>query len=68
MDIFGDVEGNIYITDQIPRLSMITNKGKLNGRCRPVLFGAHGICGDSNGNLYLAEAAPINSITCLIPI
>ena len=68
MDIFGDVDGYIYITDQIPRLSMISSNGKLNGRCRPVLFGAHGISGDSNGNLYLAEAAPINSITCLMPI
>ena len=68
MDIYGDMDGNIFVTDQIPRLSMLSPEGDLVGRCRPVLFGAHGISGDKNGNIYLAEAAPINSVTCLNPI
>ena len=68
MDIYGDKNGNIFVSDQIPRLSMLSLGGELVGRCRPVLFGAHGISGDLNGNLYLAETAPVNSVTCLHPI
>ncbi len=61
MDIFGDAQGNIFVTDQIPRLSMMSSEGRLIGRCRPVRFGAHGIGGDADGNLYLAETAPLDS-------
>jgi hypothetical protein len=42
--------------------------GRLIGRCRPVLYGAHGVWGDSRGNLYLAEASPMNRITRLEPL
>ena len=37
------------------------------GRCRPSLHGAHGISGDRNGNLYLAENETM-SVTRLTPI
>jgi peptidylglycine monooxygenase len=65
MDLYVDPDGMVYVTDQVPRLSMLTPEGKLVGRCRPVLNGAHGIFGDSGGNLYLAEAAPENRLTKL---
>ncbi|MGH2615072.1 MAG: peptidyl-alpha-hydroxyglycine alpha-amidating lyase family protein [Thermomicrobiales bacterium] len=68
MDIYGGPDRLIYVTDQIPRLSVLAADGRLVGRCRPVLYGAHGVWGDSLGNLYLAEAAPMNRITKLTPL
>jgi peptidylglycine monooxygenase len=68
MDIYLDSEQRIFVTDQIPRLSMLAADGRLVGRCRPVLYGAHGVWGDSRGNLYLAEASPMNRITKLAPL
>lgn len=56
MDIYGDADGVIYVTDQIPRISMYSPDGTLIARGRPSLMGAHGVWGDSLGNLYLAEA------------
>jgi peptidylglycine monooxygenase len=55
MAVTVDSEGMILVTDQIPRLSMFTPEGKLVGRCRPVLYGGHGMCLDGLGNIYLAE-------------
>ena len=66
MDIYGDQDGLIYVTDQTPRLSALDRNGRLVGRCRPVLYGAHGVWGDSRGNLFLAEASPMNRITKLV--
>ena len=68
MDIWGDSAGVTYVTDQIPRLSAFDRDGKLVGRCRPVLFGAHGVWGDRNGNIFLAEHSPIDRITRLVPV
>jgi DNA-binding beta-propeller fold protein YncE len=68
MDIYIDPSGMIFVTDQIPRLSMVGPDGVLVGRCRPVLNGAHGIFGDSEGNLYLAEVAPESRLTKLVRI
>jgi DNA-binding beta-propeller fold protein YncE len=68
MDIYVDSDQLIFITDQIPRLSVLAADGRLVGRCRPVLYGAHGVWGDSRGNLYLAEASPMNRITKLAPL
>ena len=58
MDIFEDDRGMVFVTDQVPRLSMLNDKGHLLGRSRPALNGAHGIWGDRDGNLYLAEMIP----------
>ena len=58
LDIWGDADGNLFVSDLVPSLSMLSPQGKLLGRCRPVLNGAHGVCGDRNGNLYLAEGNP----------
>jgi peptidylglycine monooxygenase len=66
MDIWVDRAGMVYVTDQIPRLSLFTTDGQLAGRCRPVLYGAHGIWGDAQGNLFLAEASPMDRVTRLV--
>jgi peptidylglycine monooxygenase len=58
MDIFVDAAGVIYVTDQVPSLTAFASDGRRLGRCRPSLNGAHGIFGDANGNLFLAEINP----------
>lgn len=67
MDIWSDPAGHIYVTDQVPRLSRLSDAGTLTGRCRPVLNGGHGITGDRAGRLYLAEVNP-SRVTRLVPI
>jgi peptidylglycine monooxygenase len=66
MDIYQDAAGLVYVTDQVPRLSQYAPDGRLLGRCRPVLNGAHGLWGDAAGNFYLAEMNP-GRITKLVP-
>ncbi len=67
MDIWGDEQDNLYVTDQVPTLTKVAADGRCIGRCRPVLNGAHGLWGDTRGNLYLAEVNP-SRITQLIPV
>jgi peptidylglycine monooxygenase len=67
MDIFQDAAGRVHVTDQIPRLSMLSPDGALLARCRPVLNGAHGMWGDAAGNLYMAEMNP-SRLTRLVPV
>jgi peptidylglycine monooxygenase len=64
MDIYVDSAGTVYVTDQIPRISMYTLDGQLLARGRPAAMGAHGVWGDSRGNLYLAEVG-LNQVTKL---
>jgi NHL repeat len=56
--IWGDAEGNAFISDSVPRLHCIGPKGERKGVCRPVLNGAHGISGTPAGDLFLAESNP----------
>ncbi len=58
MDIWVDHRGMVFVTDQIPSVVQFTADGQLVGRCRPSLNGAHGIFGDGQGHLYLAEMNP----------
>jgi DNA-binding beta-propeller fold protein YncE len=53
MDIYIDDDQVVYVSDQIPRFSLYDRAGKLLGRARTGGEG-HGICGDRNGNLYVA--------------
>jgi peptidylglycine monooxygenase len=64
MDIYVDGAGTIYVTDQIPRITMYSPDGRMLARGRPVTIGAHGVWGDSTGNLYLAEVG-VNQVTKL---
>lgn len=67
MDIFQDLAGRLYVTDKVPRLSMLAPDGTLLARCRPVLNGAHGMWGDAAGNLFMAEMNP-SRVTKLTPV
>jgi hypothetical protein len=58
MQIWIDDRGLVFVTDQIPRISLLSAHGKLIGRCRGAINGAHGLSGDAEGNLYLAELPP----------
>jgi peptidylglycine monooxygenase len=68
MDVHGGPDGSFYVTDQIPRLSLFAPDGRLVGRCRPVLNGAHGMWRDpASGVLYQSEQNP-NRLTRLVPV
>jgi DNA-binding beta-propeller fold protein YncE len=67
MDVWGDADDNLYVTDLVPTLALLAPDGRRLGRCRPVLNGAHGIWGDKQGRLYLAEPNP-SRLTRLTPI
>ncbi len=56
--IWGDPEGNAYITDMVPSLTKVAPDGSRIGRCRPMLNGAHGLCGTPSGDILLAEGNP----------
>ena len=58
MDLFEDSAGNMYVTDQIPRLSLVSPNGELLGRCRPVWNVPHGISGNAQGDIFLTEMNP----------
>ncbi|RVA11143.1 peptidase, partial [Mesorhizobium sp. M7D.F.Ca.US.004.03.1.1] len=57
--IWADRDDRLYVTDQVPSLTVLDADGNFLSRCRPVLNGAHGICGDEDrGYIYLAEINP----------
>ena len=64
MDIYVDRDGTVFVTDQIPRITMFAPSGQMIARGRPAAYGAHGVWGDSRGNLYLAEMN-VNQVTKL---
>ena len=64
MDIAEDDRGMILVTDQVPRLSMLSPAGGLVGRCRAVWNGAHGVSCNAGGDIFLAEMNP-NRVTKL---
>jgi peptidylglycine monooxygenase len=68
MDVWEDPHGVMFVSDLVPRLSGFRPDGRLVARCRPVLFGAHGVSGDAEGSLFLAELPPMNRLTRLVPV
>jgi peptidylglycine monooxygenase len=58
MQVWVDDRGLVFVTDQIPRISLLSPDGTLIGRCRGAINGAHGLSGDVEGNLYLSELPP----------
>ena len=58
MQIWIDDRDMVFVTDQIPRISLLSPDGRLVGRCRGAINGAHGLSGDAAGNLYMAELPP----------
>jgi peptidylglycine monooxygenase len=67
MDIVADAEGNWWVTDQVPRLSVFSRQGALLGRARAVLNGAHGLALHPDGSVLLAEMNP-SRLTRLQPV
>lgn len=67
LSIYIDSDDFLYVTDLFPSLTKMTSSGEFIGRCRPILNGAHGISGDVDGHLYLAEVNP-SRLTRLVPI
>lgn len=66
--VWSDGRGLVYVTDAVPSLSLLRSSGERLGRCRPVLNGAHGLCGNpGTGELYLAEGNP-SRVTRLTPV
>jgi len=55
MDIWGDADGTIYVTDQAPRIVAFSPRGEIIGRCKVVATWSHGLWGDAAGNLYCSE-------------
>ena len=66
MDIFETPQG-ILVSDQVPRVTLFALDGRVAGRCRPVLNGAHGIWGGLNGSIFCAEMIP-SRLTRLEPV
>lgn len=67
MDIYVDAGGLIYVTEQIPRLTVVRDDGSIVGSCKPCPTNNHGIRGDDRGNLYLIERRK-TELTRLVPI
>ncbi|MEX2487351.1 MAG: hypothetical protein WD377_07030 [Nitriliruptoraceae bacterium] len=59
-------DGSVLVADHTPRLSRYV-AGELVGRCKPVAVVAHGIDVAADGTIYLAEPAPHDRITRLVP-
>ena len=59
--------GTLYVTDQVPQLSWLSGEGKILGRCRPVLNGAHGMWLSPDGSIFLSEQNPPR-LTRLVPV
>ena len=58
MKIWVDDRDLVFVTDQVPRITLLSPDGDLVGRCRGAINGAHGIGGDHDGNIFLAELPP----------
>ena len=58
MDIYEDERGMIFVTDCISRLNMFTPEGTLVGRYRGTWDAAHGVWGNHEDDLFLAEQTP----------
>lgn len=66
MDAWSDGE-TIYVTEQTPRLTVFDRSGKIIGRARTFSVYPHGIAGEKNGSLFLAEQLP-SGVAKLEPI
>lgn len=66
MDIHEDASGSFLVTEQCPRMTAFAPDGSLVGRCVPGnLYVAHGVSGDAEGNVYVAEYSPSDRIVRL---
>lgn len=66
MAVTADAQGNWWVTDQVPSLSVFSRDGVLLAKARPVLNGAHGLALHPDGSVLLAEMTP-SRLTRLVP-
>ncbi|WP_206930794.1 NHL repeat-containing protein [Roseococcus thiosulfatophilus] len=66
MAVTADAEGNWWVTDQVPSLSVFSRQGVLISKARAVLNGAHGMALHPDGSVLLAEMTP-SRLTRLVP-
>lgn len=66
MDLDIDRDGNLLVTDQIPRLSVVAPDGRLVGRARSIPTLAHGLSQDPEGAIFLA-IMNLHGIAKLVP-
>lgn len=62
MKIFKDNDGFVYITDQVPSLSLFNPNGDFIGKFKNLGSHGHGVTVDNFGNIYVAE----QFIDCII--
>lgn len=67
MDIYADGKGLVFVSDQVPSVHARREDGSIVGRCKPVVFHAHGLTGDSAGHIYIIETRT-PAITRLVPV
>lgn len=67
LDVWGDAEGRLYVSDFAPSLTLLDVDGTRLGQCRPVLNVAHGLCGAPDGTIYFAEPSP-SRISRIVPL
>jgi peptidylglycine monooxygenase len=67
MAVTADAEGNWWVTDQVPSLSVFSRQGVLLSKARAVLNGAHGMALHPDGSVLLAEITP-SRLTRLVPV
>jgi DNA-binding beta-propeller fold protein YncE len=67
MALDADEDGNWWVTDQVPSLSLFGRTGALLGKARAVLNGGHGLRLHPDGSVLLAEITP-SRITRLVPV
>ena len=67
MAVHGAPGGGLYVTDQVPSLSLVGADGALQGKCRPILNGAHGMWRGPDGAIFLSELNP-SRLTKLVPV
>jgi sugar lactone lactonase YvrE len=60
-------DGGVLITDQTPRLSLVSANGELIGRCRTFGTVGHGVALGPDGSIFVAEMGP-DTLTRFAPI
>ena len=62
MDIWSN--GNdVFVSEQTPRITRLDLDGTIRGRFRAFGVYPHGLCGDAQGSLFVAEQGPLHCVT-----
>jgi len=59
MDIWADQNDTIFVSDQTPRILRLAPDGEVVGIFRGLARAPHGLYGDRQGNLFVADQAPM---------